>query len=429
MTYITDIRYEKVVHSFEEEGQVITSLEFNPKTYTMTTGCKGKNINYYDLETFEIINNMSFNTSPIKEIKFYNKDEFELVEWGFFGSDDYIRLINLEKNKQQNVYGVMHDTLHDMQVNYKNGILTCLCAYKNEMTYSGVKLPEVDQNPEDEDDDMEVDSVPSFPNQPKVTGSSPKQYRARDVEMQMNEIEEVKGPSRFVDQAAIRTHVQDPAYAHAVPSARDDHPDTSNYDVNESLQMTTFKPSPESVPAGIDFDEFSGASNTLEYQEIEKMSDKHFQFLDSLRQRQQKIRNILSLYSPYKNINMTLNALEQMNDIGVTNDVYSAMFVEGTFAEKLSMKQCLSTLPHAESLFDSKHENHIITGAYTISKVLKHIGQDIITLRNYPATKGVDLQREERLNQCNDLLHMFLGIFKGKTLNKRIKHKGNIGKV
>jgi len=37
---------------------------------------------------------MTFNTSPIKSIEFYNKDEFEMVEWGFFGSDDYIRMVN-----------------------------------------------------------------------------------------------------------------------------------------------------------------------------------------------------------------------------------------------------------------------------------------------------------------------------------------------
>lgn len=94
MTFITDIRTESVVHSFEQEGHKITSIEFNPKTYTMTTGCERKCITYYDLENFEIINEMKFNTSRVKEIKFYNKDEFEMVEWGFYGCDDYIRLIN-----------------------------------------------------------------------------------------------------------------------------------------------------------------------------------------------------------------------------------------------------------------------------------------------------------------------------------------------
>lgn len=71
----------------------------------------------------------------------------------------------------------------------------------------------------------------------------------------------------------------------------------------------------------------------------------------------------------------------------------------------------------------------MVTGALSIQRILKHIGQDIITVRNYPVSKGVDLQREERLKVCDDLLNMFLAIFKGTTLKKRVKYKGNIGKV
>lgn len=125
-TYITDLRTEKVIHCFEDAGQNVTSIEFNPKTYTLTTGCQGRRINYYDLENFEIINTMSFNTSTVKEIQFYNKDEYEIVEWGFYGSDDYIRLINCERNEQANIYSVPHDTLNDMRIDYKNELLTCL---------------------------------------------------------------------------------------------------------------------------------------------------------------------------------------------------------------------------------------------------------------------------------------------------------------
>jgi hypothetical protein len=71
----------------------------------------------------------------------------------------------------------------------------------------------------------------------------------------------------------------------------------------------------------------------------------------------------------------------------------------------------------------------VVTGAKSIHRILKHIGQDIITVRNYPVTKGVDLQREERLKVCDDILSMFLAIFKGATISKRVKYKGNIGKV
>lgn len=130
-------------------------MEFNPKTYTMTTGCKGKLINYYDLENFEIVNSMKFNTSEVKEIQFYNKDEFEAVEWGFFGCNDYIRLINCERNEQSKVYGVPHDSIADMKIDLKNDLLTCLCTYKSEMTYWGVKLPALEEL--DNEVDMQVD--------------------------------------------------------------------------------------------------------------------------------------------------------------------------------------------------------------------------------------------------------------------------------
>ena len=93
------------------------------------------------------------------------------------------------------------------------------------------------------------------------------------------------------------------------------------------------------------------------------------------------------------------------------------------------MKQCLAALPQCDRLFNGKHENHVVVGAKSILRILKHIGQDIITVRNYPVTKGVDLQREERLKICDDLLDQFTAVFKGKTLAKRVKYSGNIGKV
>jgi hypothetical protein len=300
------------------------------------------------------------------------------------------------------------------------------------MTYSGVKLPEIQENYEA---DMEINSNPISQNE-EYSRPRSEQYENRGppTSNPENYREEYKGRSEYPDHAVIRAQVEEQqthnAYnARAVPPAKGDDIDRSQYEVNESLQMTTFKPNHDDTPAEIDFDDFGGESRTQEHTDIDKLCEKHFQFLDSLKQRQQKIKNILSLYNPYKNINTTLNALKQMNDVGVTNDVCSALFVEGDFVNNLSMKQCLGSLPYAETLFNGKHENHVVTGALTIQRVLKHIGQDIITIRNYPVSQGVDLQREERINQCNDLLNTFLAIFKGSTLKKRVKYKGNIGKV
>ena len=72
---------------------------------------------------------------------------------------------------------------------------------------------------------------------------------------------------------------------------------------------------------GIDIVNFGSKPNSEDLQVIDNLLTKHFNFVDTLKQRNQKIRNIMSLYSPYKSINMTLSALDQMNDQAVTNDV------------------------------------------------------------------------------------------------------------
>lgn len=221
---------------------------------------------------------MKFNTSPIKEIKFYNRPEYETVEWGFFGSDDYIRLINVEQNIQGTVYGVQHDTLNDMKIDLKNNILTCLCTYKNEMTYSGVKLPQLEENAQD---DMEVDQVPTSNMQvDDYLMPDDKEYFFNDEinqpeSLTINDKEETKNKFNYADRAAIRTNTMEKSNsqynAHAVPPAKGDDVDRSNYDANDNLSMTTFKPNPDSTPAGIDFDEFGGNYRGQEYEDIDKV--------------------------------------------------------------------------------------------------------------------------------------------------------------
>lgn len=421
-TNITDLRTEKVVYWFEEPKQYITSVEFNPKTYTLTAGCEGSWINYYDLETFQIINSMSFNTSAVKWVEFYNKDEYEIVEWGFYGSDDYIRMINWEKNEQANIYSVPHDTLCDLKIDYKNELLTCLWTHNSDMILWGVNLPQISE----EEQDMDVDKVPTQYPASSGMGDDPKPSQG------LSSFEEQKISEDFMRKAIVQRKNENSRISqstHAVPQPKGDSFDKSSFTHLDNLDRTTFKPNNDSVPADLDFDEFISKPSTEDQEFIDKIQDKHFHFIDTLKQRNQKLKNILSLYNPYKNLNMTLNALGQMNDIGVSNDVWAALFTGGKFVESLTMKQCLNAVPHCENLFNGKHENHVVTGAQSIHQILKHIGQDIIALRNTPVSRGVDLSREERLKICDELLEQFVGIFKGSTIKKRSKYKGNIGRV
>lgn len=293
------------------------------------------------------------------------------------------------------------------------------------MVFWGVKFPEIQDSDEA---DMDVDVGQSSQGTPydQIMSSSDQPNFQKDYEEAKMSMEYSKKAAVEARQDDFRSSLQS---SHAVPPAKGDSFDKTSYSHMEALDKTTFKPSSDSAPVDLDYDEFMGKPSTEDLDFMSKIEEKHFAFQDTLKQRNQKLKNILSLYSPYKNLNMTLNALETMNDIGVTNDVCSALFAEGDFVNNLTMKQCLSALPQCESLFNGKHENHVVTGALSIQKILRHIGQDIITIRNYPVSKGVDLQREERVKICDELLDMFLKVMKGTTIQKRVKYKGNIGKV
>lgn len=296
------------------------------------------------------------------------------------------------------------------------------------MIFWGVKLPDITE--EDEEVDMDVDQAHENYAQNKFkdpVGSRMNQN------IPTKEFEEVKVSHSYSKKSAAKPIQEEYRYStaesHAVPPAKGDSFDRSSISHVDPLDKTTFKVNPDNTPADLDFDDFISKTNLQDSKYIDKILEKHHHFIDNLKQRNQKINNILSLYSPYKNLNMTLSALDQMNDIGVTNDVISALFVEGKFVDNLTMKHCLNSIGYCESLFNGKHENHVITGAKSILKILKHIGQDIITMRNTQVSHGVDLQREERLKVCNDLLDFFLKIFKGKTIQKRCKYPKEIGKV
>lgn len=151
---------------------------------------------------------------------------------------------------------------------------------------------------------------------------------------------------------------------------------------------------------------------------IDQCLDKHYHILDTLNSRHQRIKNILDIYNPHKNLTQTLSALEQMNNIGVTHDIIRALFTEDApFVKYLSMKQCQQLLPKARELMDSKTGYFVKVGIECILNTLKHIGNEIINMQ-MPVQRGVDLAREERMESRDAVLEMFRHIFKSPNLIK-----------
>lgn len=143
------------------------------------------------------------------------------------------------------------------------------------MTYSGVKLPDIQENYEA---DMEIDQQPSSHHEAydqrrkESRGYSDAAYPSSTTVVDR---EDYKYQHEYQDHAAIRAEANEKVNsgynARAVPPAKGDDIDRSQYEVNESLQMTTFKPDSDSTPAGIDFDEFGGESRSQEHTDIDKL--------------------------------------------------------------------------------------------------------------------------------------------------------------
>ena len=114
---------------------------------------------------------------------------------------------------------------------------------------------------------------------------------------------------------------------------------------------------------------------------IDQCLEKHFHIMDTLKSRHQRIKNILDLYNPHKNLSQTISALEHMNNIGVTHDTIKALFVDDApFVHRLTMKQCNQAMPKCIELVESWQGYFVKAGIEAIINILRHIGNDVIQM-------------------------------------------------
>ena len=107
-------------------------------------------------------------------------------------------------------------------------------------------------------------------------------------------------------------------------------------------------------PAGMNFTQFGDNMGSADLGIIDQCLEKHFHIMDTLKSRHQRIKNILDLYNPHKNLSQTISALEHMNNIGVTHDTIKALFVDDApFVHRLTMKQCNQAMPKCIELVES----------------------------------------------------------------------------
>ena len=267
---ITDLRTGTIINWFEEHGQIINNLEFNPKTFTIAVWILGNGITYYDLESFDCINKIKFNKAEIKEIKFFNKKEFDEIDWVFFGYDSCIKLANCEnKNQQIFKYSLPFEYLWDMQIDYKYDFLTWLWSNNNEIIYRVVNLPNVNINGEDKQWNKIIDGIPRI----KIANHrnnliswksqrSSIDYKSLEIKIPFKFSYKNKEPESNKNKAIPPVNLNDNWIIWTKPSENE----------------TTFKLISEYTPAGIDFNEFSSKIDSKELNDIDEVLKGHFIF-------------------------------------------------------------------------------------------------------------------------------------------------------
>jgi len=96
-----------------------------------------------------------------------------------------------------------------------------------------------------------------------------------------------------------------------------------------------------------------------------------------LEQRLARIKAVLN-YWQTGSVTTAINALNQMDDICLVNDVLNNTFAKNLRVESLNYENVTSLLPNTMKLVNSKYETHILAGLKSTQNILVHFAPQII---------------------------------------------------
>ena len=101
----------KVLANFFVPGQIVTCVEYNPQNLALASGSSSRIVSYWDLEQFSLIHATQADSSPISHLAFDENAEFL-----FAGSNDNIKLWNIENNKLLDCLSIIPKTISDLKI-------------------------------------------------------------------------------------------------------------------------------------------------------------------------------------------------------------------------------------------------------------------------------------------------------------------------
>ncbi|CAH9088334.1 unnamed protein product [Cuscuta europaea] len=130
---------------------------------------------------------------------------------------------------------------------------------------------------------------------------------------------------------------------------------------------------------------------------ISNLMEQHDQFVDSMQTRLAKLQ-VVCRYWQRNDIKGALGAMEKMADHAVLADVLSFMTKQ---SDIITFDICTSLLPLLSGLLGSNMDRHQDISLEMLLKLVKVFGSMIYSSMSAPASVGVDIEAEQRLERCN----------------------------
>ena len=189
-----------------------------------------------------------------------------------------------------------------------------------------------------------------------------------------------------------------------------------SYNLND-LDLNNLSPSnPE-----ISKDNSKNEKNDIEI--INEMMELDQQFVYIMKKRIQGLEQISEQYKK-GNYEQSMAEAGLSKDLGVVNDFFRYALIKKDL-NKLSLKSdmAIQIFPTILNMINCKYDVYFKTGVNTAWTILNLFGDPIIDAMKAPISRGIDLNREEKINKYRVIIDYFKRIRESSYLKKNLKEK------
>ncbi|CAA7023436.1 unnamed protein product [Microthlaspi erraticum] len=152
---------------------------------------------------------------------------------------------------------------------------------------------------------------------------------------------------------------------------------------------------------------------------VEDIMGKHDQFVSSMQSRLSKLQ-VVRRYWERNDVKNSISSMEKMADNAVTADVLGIITERN---EILTLDTCTSLLPILTSLLGSDMDQHLSVSMGLLLKLVRLYGSPIYSSLSAPASVGVDIEAEQRMERYN---RCFVELEKVKAYLPSLSRRGGL---